>query len=54
MEILNSDTYSNSIYKAIIVNTNVSEDPHSANRVQIYIPYMQPSFYEDYKTYIDY
>lgn len=53
MEILNSDTYSNSIYKAIVVNTNVSEDPHSANRVQIYIPYMQPSFYEDYKTYID-
>lgn len=51
MQVYNNKTYYNSIYLAIVVNTDTSLDPIGSNRIQIYIPGIQYEYdgiYEDY------
>ena len=38
MDIINRDSYYNSIYKGYIVNDSLTDDPEGLNRYQIYIP----------------
>lgn len=45
--------FSSNIYSAIVVNTNVSDDPENKGRVQIYIPsiqYMSADIYSEYMS----
>ena len=44
MNILNADSYYNSIYKAIVVNADTAQDPEANYRIQIYIPLLQPEY----------
>lgn len=52
MNINNSTTYSNIVYKAIIVNDNYKEDPLNSGRVQIFIPNAQVNYINDYMNYM--
>ncbi len=53
MNILNSDSYYNCIYKAIVVNTETSQDPEAKFRIQIFIPLLQPDYLTIYKSYME-
>lgn len=55
MNILNKDDYYNSIYTAIIVNSNFADDPEVSNitRCQIYIPKLHYKYVNRYQEYID-
>ncbi len=52
MNIFNSNNYDTRIYKAIVVNTDTSQDPEVMFRIQIYLPDLQSNYYEAYKNYI--
>ncbi len=52
MNILNSDSYYNCIYKAIVVNTETSQDPEAKFRIQIFIPLLQKQFPEIVDFYL--
>lgn len=52
MNILNADSYYNSIYKAIVVNADTAQDPEANYRIQIYIPLLQPEYLSIYENYI--
>ena len=51
MDIQDKKSYSNYIYKAIVVNSNTDTDPDNLGRVQLYIPALHPEYaglYVDY------
>lgn len=52
MEIHGRSTYHNSIYSAIVVNADPSQDPFGANRIQIYIPSLQYEYEALYTEYM--
>lgn len=45
--------YYNSIYSAIVVNDDSSQDPLNRGRVQVYIPSLQYQYGSVYKTYME-
>ena len=53
MNIVDYNTYSNQIYKAIVVNSNFQQDPQGEGRIQIYIPDMQYEYSDIYKVYMN-
>lgn len=53
MEIANKDSYYNSVYKAIVVNSDSNQDPKSANRIQVYLPEQQYEYADIYTTYMN-
>ena len=53
MNILNSNTYNNQIYQAIVVNDNYQNDPLNLGRVQIYIPEQQYEYADIYQSYMN-
>lgn len=53
MNIINSDSYYNSIYQAIVVNADNNQDPENKYRIQIYIPLLQPEYINLYQNYIN-
>lgn len=53
MNILNSNTYNNQIYQAIVVNSNFQQDPQQKGRVQIYIPEQQYEYSDIYQSYMN-
>ena len=52
LEIVNKRTYNNTIFYAIVVNSDTQQDPNSENRVQIYIPSLSPELKDTYESYI--
>lgn len=42
MEVQDTKSYANIIYKMIVVNSDYTQDPEGLNRVQIYIPDLRP------------
>ena len=52
MNIVNTDRYETSIYRAIVVNTDTSQDPEFKYRIQIYVPFLQYEYNDIYKNYI--
>lgn len=53
MEIGSKANYYNSIYEAIIVNTEYDQDPDSRYRVQIYIPSLHQRYQNIYTDYMN-
>ena len=52
MNIVNTDRYETSIYRAIVVNTDTSQDPEFKYRIQVYVPFLQYEYNDIYKNYI--
>lgn len=52
MEIANRNTYYNSIFSAIVVNSNTDLDPLGLGRVQLYIPSIHLDYADIYTTYL--
>lgn len=52
MDIVNKDTYYNSIYQAIIVDEKLGDDPEGKGRYQIYIPEVHYRYEEQKDKYI--
>lgn len=53
MEINNKDSYYNALYQAVIVDSDLNDDPLLNNRVQIYIPEVHYKYMNDYKNYMN-
>ena len=53
MQVYNQKSYYNSIYLAIIVNSDITQDPLNIGRVQIYIPGIQYEYDGVYKQYMN-
>lgn len=53
MNIVNTDRYETSIYRAIVVNTDTSQDPEFKYRIQVYVPFLQYEYNDIYKNYIN-
>lgn len=51
MDIINKDTYYNSIYQAIIVDSDINHDPEGKGRYQIYIPEVHYRYQKQYDLY---
>lgn len=53
MQVYNDNTYLNSIYAAIVVNADTTQDPEGKNRVQVYIPSIQSDIESQFNTYFE-
>ena len=52
MDIVNKDTYYNSIYQAVIIDDKLGDDPKGKNRYQIYIPEVHYRYEEQKDNYL--
>lgn len=53
MDIINKDSYYNSIYQATVIDSNKEHDPEGKGRYQIYIPEVHYRYIEQYELYIN-
>lgn len=53
MNVVNTDRYETSIYRAVVVNTDTSQDPEFKYRIQIYVPFLQYEYNDIYKNYMN-
>lgn len=53
MQVTNKDFYYNSIYSAIVVNSDTNLDPQGNNRIQIYIPSINYNYADVYEEYMN-
>ena len=52
MDIINKQAYNNSVYIAVVVNSNSDDDPNNEHRIQIYIPEFQYEYDNEYQEYV--
>lgn len=53
MEVSNKNTYQSIIYSAIVLDPDTSNDTESKNRIQIYIPSLNPEYLDIYEEYMN-
>ena len=53
MQVVNKSSYISTIYSAIVVNKDTSQDPENKNRVQIYIPSVNFDYADHWEEYMN-
>lgn len=53
MQVVNKSSYISTIYSAIVINSDTSQDPENKNRVQIYIPSVNFDYADHWEEYMN-